>query len=242
MIQKIAILACGLLLVGARPGSAQILQWQDRGFLNVNIGGQGKSNDFTTSLSRDLYEEVATVETSQSHGGSAFFDLSGGYRVWNNVAVGMSFARRSADADGTYSASIPDPIAFNQPRIVSGSIPGLQRRETFIGIPVTYVIPVTDKVDVMAFVGPSYGKLAQDMVTNTTIAEGPSGPTVTISQETVKASAWGYTLGVDVRWLLSKQVGVGGFMRFQAADGDLTSTEKMDMGGFQFGGGLRVRF
>ena len=31
-------------------------------------------------------------------------------------------------------------------------------------------------------------------------------------------------------------------MRFQAADGDLTSTEKMDMGGFQFGGGLRVRF
>ena len=54
MIQKIAILACGLLLVGARPGSAQILQWQDRGFLNVNIGGQGKSNDFTTSLSRRL--------------------------------------------------------------------------------------------------------------------------------------------------------------------------------------------
>ena len=112
MIQKIAILACGLLLVGARPGSAQILQWQDRGFLNVNLGGQGKSNDFTTSLSRsDLYEETATVETSQSHKGGAFFDLSGGYRVWNNIAVGMSFARRSADADGDYTASVPDPVS-----------------------------------------------------------------------------------------------------------------------------------
>ena len=242
MIQKIAIFACGLLLVGARPGAAQILQWTDRGFVNVNFGGQSKSNDFTNAMSFNLYDEVATVESSHSHKGSAFFDISGGARVWNNFAVGMSFMRRSADADGSYTASVPDPVGFNQPRTVTGSIPGMQRRETFIGFPITYVIPVTDKVDVMPFVGPAYGKLTQDMVTNATIAEGTSGPNVTIARETVKASAWGYTLGIDVRVLLSKMVGVGGFLRVQAADGDLTPTQKMDMGGFQYGAGLRVRF
>jgi hypothetical protein len=242
MVQRIALLVCGLSLVGAQAASAQILAWGDYGFVNVNFGGQSKSNEIATSFAFGLYEETATVDINQKHGGGAFFDLSGGYRVWRNVAAGLSYFRRSADADGTLTASIPDPVGFNTPRTVTGSVSGLQRRETWIGFLGTYVIPVTDKMDVMAFGGPAFAKLTQQFVNGVSSSEGTSGPTVTTTIETVKKSYWGYQIGVDVRYLITKQLGAGGFLRISSADGTLKGDEKADMGGFQVGGGLRVKF
>jgi hypothetical protein len=47
---------------------------------------------------------------------------------------------------------------------------------------------------------------------------------------------------VDVRYLLTRQLGVGGFIRYNGARGNLTSEIKSKIGGFQGGGGVRVRF
>ena len=241
MIQKIAVLACGLLLLGARTGSAQMLQWEDRGFVNVNFGGQAGTKDITTNFTFPLYGETATVDVSQSHKGGVLFDFGGGYKVWNNVAAGINFTRRSAKTDGTYSASIPDPISYVF-RPVTGSVDNLQRRETWFAIPVSYVIPVTDKADVMAFFGPSHLSLTQEVVTGASATEGGSGPIVNVDRQIIDKGYWGYLLGVDITYRFTKQLGAGGFMRVQSANGDVTDTIRADGGGFQYGFGLRVRF
>lgn len=242
MVQRIAVLVCGVVLVGAQAVSAQMLRWEDRGFVNVNGGGPSKSKEIQTNFSFGLYDETATVDISQTHKGGGFFELSGGYRVWNNVALGLSFMKRSADTDGTLTASVPDPVGFNLPRSVTATLAGLQHRETWVGVPITYVIPVTDKIDVMVFGGPAVAKVTQDFIVGVTTAEGTGGPTVTTTRETVKKSYWGYQLGVDLRYLFTKRFGAGGFVRISRADGNLTSTVRADLGGFQAGGGLRVRF
>jgi hypothetical protein len=241
MVQRIAVLACAFLLVGARTGSAQMLQWEDRGFVNVNFGGQGGSKEVTASFAFPLYGEAATVEATQAHKGSAFFDLGGGARVWNNLALGLNFTKRSADTDGSFTATVPDPVSYVF-RVVTGSVTDLQRRETWLAIPVTYVIPVTDKADVMVFGGPSHLSLTQELVTGATTSEGASGPVVTVTREAVDKGFWGYLLGVDFTYRFTRQLGAGGFLRVQSADGDLTPNVRADGGGFQAGGGLRVRF
>ena len=241
MIKKIVILVCATWLVGTGTASAQMLQWEDRGFVNVNFGGQGASKNIDTNFAIPLYGETATVDVNQKHGGSAFFDLSGGYRVWNNLAAGLSFTKRSADTDGTYGGNVPDPISYVF-RSVSGTVNDLRRSETWIAIPVTYVIPVTDKIDVMVFAGPAHASLTQELVSGVTVEEGSTAPVVNVARETVDKGFWGYLIGADVRYLITRQLGVGGFLRVQSANGDLTSTVRADVGGFQAGGGLRVRF
>jgi len=241
MIQRIAVLACAVLLVGARTVSAQMLQWEDRGFVNVNFGGQTGSKDITTNFTLPLYGETATIDVSQSHKGGALFDLGGGYRVWDNVAVGLNYTRRSAKTDGSFTASIPDPISYVF-RAVTGSVDNLQRRETWFAIPVSYVIPVTDKADVTVSGGPSHLSLTQEVVTGASVTEGASGPIVNIDRQIVDKGYWGYLLGVDFTYRFTKQLGAGGFLRVQSANGDVTSTVRADGGGFQYGLGLRVRF
>jgi hypothetical protein len=241
MVQRIAILACGVVLLGAGTASAQMLEWEDRGFVNVSFGGQAGTKDITNNFTFPLYGETATVDTAQAHKGGALFDLGGGYKVWDNVAVGLNFTRRSAKTDGTYSANIPDPISYVF-RGVTGSVDNLQRRETWFAIPVTYVIPVTDKADVMVSGGPSHLSLTQEIITGASATEGASGPVVAIDRQIIDKGFWGYLLGVDITYRFTKQLGAGGFLRVQSANGDLTSTLRADGGGFQWGLGLRVRF
>jgi hypothetical protein len=242
MVQRIAVLVCGLLLIGGRAASAQVLAWEDRGFVTVSGGGPSKEHEITTAFKFPLFGETGNVATQQTHKAGGFLDLSGGWRVWRNVAVGLSFMKRSANVDGTLTASLPDPIAFDLPRTLSGTLTSLERRERWVGVPITYVIPATDKIDVMVFGGPVVATLTQEFVVGVSTAEGPSGPTVTPARESVKKSFWGFQLGADVRYLITKQLGAGVFLRVQKASGDLTSTDEADLGGFQMGAGLRVRF
>ena len=78
--------------LAAAPAHAQ-MAWTDRGFVNVSFGVQGGSRDLATSSTFTIYDENATIETTQNVGGGAFFDAAGGYKVWRNLAVGIGFTR-----------------------------------------------------------------------------------------------------------------------------------------------------
>jgi len=69
----------------------------------------------------------------------------------------------------------------------------------------------------------------------------------------VKASAWGYNVGVDAGFYPSAHVGFGGLMRYSRGTVDLenplqtliddrTATDPLDAGGLRVSAGLRVRF
>jgi hypothetical protein len=42
--------------------------------------------------------------------------------------------------------------------------------------------------------------------------------------------------------MVTKNFGAGAFIRYSGASGDITDEVNLDLGGFQGGGGLRIRF
>ncbi len=63
---------------------------------------------------------------------------------------------------------------------------------------------------------------------------------------TSEGTGWGYHLGADFSVFFSRVVGIGGFARYSAAEVEQVdlgnTTVKNKAGGFQAGGGLRLRF
>jgi hypothetical protein len=242
-LKTIAAVVCGLFVTGAAQGaSAQVIVWEDIGFVSVNLGGQTGSQELTKQFKFLYFEEEATVDVTRRVKGGFLVDLTGGVAITGNWGAGISFSRRSADSDGAFTGSIPDLDFFEAPRSVSGSVPGLKHRETWFAFLGIYLLPVTDKIDVMILGGPAVVKTTHEIVTSVAVSEGSAGPELSFGRESRGKSFWGIQVGVDGRYMLTNRFDVGGFLRYSGASGNLTDDVKLELGGFQVGGGLRVRF
>ncbi len=229
------------MLLGGADAHAQMLQWTDRVFVNVSGGVQTGKTDVATTLSFPLYDETATIGTSREVKGSSIWDVTGGVRVWSNMAVALSVSGRKADSDGLTTAVIPHPAFYDQSRSVTGSVPGMKHTELWTSVLFGWMMPVTDKFEVMAMLGPTVAAVKHETVVGASVVEG-SSPTVTVDLETVDKSVWGVMAGVDGRYLVTKNIGVGVFARYAKATVNLTPATKLDVGGFQIGGGVRIKF
>ena len=49
-------------------------------------------------------------------------------------------------------------------------------------------------------------------------------------------------VGADVRYMVTSRIGLGVMAKFATATVDLTDDVKMEAGGFQLGGGVRIKF
>jgi hypothetical protein len=104
-------------------------------------------------------------------------------------------------------------------------------------------MPVTDKIDVGYQFGPTIFLVSQDIPGVPTISE--PGPTISsLPLESSDKTTVGIHFGVDVTYMVNPRFGVGGIARYTwgSADLDETDDESLTLGGFQIGGGLRVRF
>jgi len=243
MVKTIATVVCGMLLVGATNASAQGITWTDKAFVNFSLGFQPKSQDVKTDAPpKPLYDETATTHFEHKIDGGGMWDLTGGYFVRKNIGAAVSFSGRSKESDATFTSSVPNPAIFDQPRAVTGTVPGLKYSENWFAILGVYAIPVTDKVDVFLLGGPAVATVKEDVLVDATYAEGASGPVVTPRVENHKKSFWGAQFGVDVRYLFTKNIGAGMFLRGSTASGTLVGDVKPEPGGFQIGFGVRARF
>ena len=239
------ILTSALFLVAgfATQASAQTLQSTDKAFAGLSFGGQTKARTYTTSGSFPLYEETATFESSVGIGAEGLIDISGGVRVWNNVAVGAGFSRYTDTSNGLFNASVPDPILFDTPRPASTTVEGLKHTESQFHVSVYWLQPVTDKIDVSLYAGPTFFSVKQVLPSGFTVATG-TATIATITQTEVSGTAVGLHGGVDVRYLILENAGVGLFLRYAQARLDTTLVDggRMEVGGFQYGVGARIRF
>lgn len=239
------ILTSTLFLVAglATQASAQTLQSTDRAFAGLSFGGQTKARTYTSSGSLPLYEETATFESTVGIGASGLIDLSGGVRVWNNVAVGAGFSRYSDTSNALFNASIPDPILFDTPRAASTTVEGLKHTESQFHVSVHWLQPVTDKIDVSVYAGPTFFSVKQDLPTGFTVVTG-TATLATVTQTQVSETAIGLHFGVDARYLILQNAGVGLFLRYASGkvDTDAVDAGKLEVGGFQYGVGARIRF
>ena len=232
------------LCVGGLPqlAAAQTMQWTDKGYVSVNIGVQVGSQDLSTSTTFPLYDETATVTSSQKIKGGTFFDVGGAYRIWrNNLLAGVTFSHTSTDSDASFAATIPDPVVFDRPRTVTSSASGAKHTENVIHLSAIWMMPVAEKLDVGIFAGPSIFLVKQGVVGAPTVTE--PGPVVAAPFVESKKTTAGVHAGVDVQYMVAKKWGVGGIARYTWGSATITGgSNKLTLGGFQLGAGGRVRF
>ena len=235
-------LLCLAMCAAIAPNAAAQMTWTDKGFVNVSFGGQAGSSSLTTSTPFEIYDETGSVASSQDVGGGGFFDVSAGYKVWENLAVGLGFTHTGSNSNADITASVPSPDVFGQLRQVSASATDLKHSENVIHFIGTWMVPVTDKVDVGVSAGPSIFRVKQALPSGVSVSE--PGPTVSsVSVSDVNSTSVGINLGVDVTYLLTKRWGVGGLARYTWGSSDLEgASDNVTAGGFQIGGGVRMRF
>lgn len=234
-------LFCLALTGMAAPAQAQ-MAWTDRGFVNVNLGVQTGSQTFTVATPFEIYGEPGSVTSTVDAKGGALFDVSAGYKVWRNLALGVGYSRTGKSSDAAVTASVPDPLIFDQFRSVNATAADLSHNENTIYLTGTWMIPVTDKVDVAVAFGPAIFSVKQEIANGVEVTE--PGPSVTrVNVGSIDETTVGIHVGVDVTYLITPRWGVGGLARFTRGSVDVdNASEKLDVGGFQVAGGLRVRF
>jgi hypothetical protein len=231
-----------MLCAAAAPARAQQMQWTDNAFVSINAGGQVGSHDLKSTQSFPLFDETATVTSSQSVGSGGLFDISAGYRVWHNIAASIGYTHTGSKATLDVNGSLPDPLFTDKPQAFTNSFPGAKHSENVINLDAVWMMPVTDKIDVGISAGPSIFSVKQDTAS---VSESNTVPTLSRQSKTTG----GINIGVDVTYLLGKvpgfgkEWGVGGIARYTWGSVKLAnSDDKLTVGGFQLGAGARLRF
>ena len=243
-ILKAATVTLAICALTAPAAEAQ-MTWTDQGFVNASVGVQGGSHSLATSTEFTIYDEPGSLTTTQEVGGGAFFDISGGYKVWRNLAVGIGLSRVGSEADVTVDARVPDPIRFDQPRSATASASGAKYSEVAVHLSGTWMMPVTDKVDVGFAFGPTIFLVSQDLPSALDPGDiSEPGPTIRqVRLTSADKTTLGVHFGLDATYLVTPRIGAGVLVRYSVGSADLEgATDSLTVGGFQIGGGVRLRF
>jgi len=247
MRHRSALLVLTLLGSALAPTPAAA-QYGPRFTIGVNGGYQPSTTNFDDRFTFDLNHEVATVDTAYPIEAVPLFDVGVSLRLWKGLAVGGAVSRFTADGVVQVEAGLPHPLFFQRSREVSGESGGLTREETAIHIQAQYQLPPFGKLLVVVAGGPSVLDIKQSIATGVNYTEEYPYDTATfvgVDSRRISGTATGFNIGADLRWMFTKNIGVGGLVRFTRAKVDLeidNRTLQVDAGGAQVGAGLRLAF
>jgi hypothetical protein len=241
------VIAIGAL-TPAVPARAQGT-WNGRAVISVNGGVQSSARTFSDRITRPLYLEDATFDIDYATESELCFDGGAIVRLWGNLGAGVAVSRYTDDTPATVEGSLPHPFHFNRPRSIEGETPEIRRRETGTHVQVAWMAAPTNRVRFIIFGGPSWIQAEQGVVTEVRYNEAyPFDEATFTSVDRVldKETGTGFNVGVDVIWAFSRNVGVGGLLRYTRATADLSPAEgrsiELELGGLQAGGGVRILF
>jgi hypothetical protein len=247
-----AALMAAVLFGASQTAIAQSRQWEDRVFAGVSFGFEPGTEKASQTSTLAIYGENGTIASNSSFDANAIVDLNLGVRVKKNFGIGVAYHSGKADGSADVTGSIPSPIFFDRPRSFSESVGGFERTEYATHLQFGWMLPVNDNLDVFVYAGPSFYRVSQDVVVDVAVGEQAfpfSNVVVNPVLGLAKRNATGYNIGTDVAYMLyttdTVRIGVGGFLRVTGAQADLRagdSTIEADLGGIQYGIGLRFRF
>jgi len=209
-------------------------------FVSISGGGQLQSRSFSETTTFTLFNETGTVTANQTVGSGFVFDASVGYRVWRRLSVAVGISTFHGTGAAAAIVAVPDPLHFGRPTIKTfpaSDYGDLSQTSTALNIQAVWIRPLTDKLDIWLFAGPSIIRVKQEIASATEV-QNTTAATKNESATTAKAG----TIGVDLSYRLNDRYSVGGFVRYAGGEVDLPSVTKLKVGGVQIGGGVRVRF
>jgi hypothetical protein len=234
-------------------------RWEDRVFVNLSAGYQTASQGFEYRDTQVIFFEEASAQVTADGKNDFAFDIGGGVRLVQNLGVGISYSRYRTDQTGDLAVSIPHPWFYNEHAFDNLDVP-LKRTEKALHIDAVYMFPLTERLQLAVFGGPTRFQYEQEVVEDFGLSSSiETDMSFNIELEepllrTLEGSVWGYNVGADVIYLFSRNVGVGGLVRYSRASTDVenafmtTRTEmsntasKLELGGLQVFAGLRMRF
>ena len=252
-MKRIAVFALATLLtplVASAQSTMWETTWDQKGYVNLYLAGQAGTDSVDSESTFRIYDEFASVDFRQEHGGGFAFLVGGGARVWRNLVIGGSLTRVSSDQTVEGSAQIPHPLVYSQPRTATVAAEGYKHAETAFHVHAKWMIPVGDRFDVGVFGGPSFVSISHDFAAlPVTVTEG-SFPysSVTVSDPRLISKskmAVGVNIGADATYRVTTQVGVGGFLMYSGANADIKVEDvsrQVSGGGVLLGAGVRVSF
>ena len=247
---KWLVMVCVVMSAGIPDAAqAQMIQWQDRGYISVNFGIQPQSRDFTEVSAPEIIGDPATITVPHTIGSGAFPDFAVGYRLWENLGVHLGYSYFSKSETPTLVAQIPHPAFGGANRTATASAGDLSHSESAWHTHVVWMIPLAEKYEAAILIGPSIYTIKQDFVETVSVVETDPFTSVTISdvqqiqQSKTKVT---FTAGVDGTYRITPRYGLGAFFRYSGASADMPlsggNSATVEAGGIQIGGGLRVRF
>jgi opacity protein-like surface antigen len=236
----------------ALSASPAVAQSPTRAFANINFGFQSQSQDVAQAGQFSLYDETGSFEAAHEIEGGSFFEIGGGFGVMRNLSLGVSYAQRSkASRDVAITAQVPHPLFTDTLRGATGTATGLEHTERAVHVQALWHVPVTVEFDVTLFAGPTFFNIEEQLIESVTPTE-VGGDFSQVNLELIgissqQESTVGFNIGVDTRYMFTRNLGVGALVRFTRGSVTLTSPTgnddiKNDVGGFDIAGGLRFRF
>ncbi len=247
MRHRSALPVLAILCASLTPGSAAA-QPLPRFLIGVNGLYQASTTSFDDRVTFDLNRETATFETSYPIEAGPLFDAGVSLRLWKGLAIGAGVSRFDVDVTADVTARLPHPLFFQRDREISGETGGMTRQETAVHVQAQYHLPPLGRLLIVVGAGPSVLDIKQSIATDVNYTETFPYDTATfvgVDSRRVSGTATGFNVGADVRWMFTRNLGVGGLVRFTRAKVDLeidNRTIQVDAGGTQVGVGLRLAF
>jgi len=230
----------------APPHETNPNRWTDRGYVVLNGVYQSGMPAFAEAFTYTEYVEKTTITTDYPTKKGPAFDGGGAVKVWRNLAVGVSVSLARRSTEGSVSGAIPHPFYFDKARSISGSA-AIERSENAVHVQALWVIPAGQRFLIAVGAGPSFFSVKQSLVQSLSFSQSYPYDTAMFTSATVSqpsGSAVGVGGSVDVGYYFTRNVGLGGMVRYARATVPLPthdSTVEVDAGGFEAGLGLRVR-
>jgi hypothetical protein len=226
-----------------RPAPAKRAQPTERVIVSINASYLTASRTFDDRRTFDLSAETASFDTDYAVEPSVGVDAGVFVRVWKGLAAGVAFTSYTDSRDIEVEASLPHPLTFDSPRPITGTAAG-DHEEIAAHLQIAYIVPVGKKMSVVAFGGPSFFTVKQSVVTAVQFRDEYPYDEATFTGATVATEdekKTGFNVGADVAYWFTRQVGLGGIVRFSSTTATF-SLGDVDAGGALVGGGVRLRF
>jgi hypothetical protein len=180
--------------------------------VSVNGMYQINSNDFQDTATFRENAEDGQFSTDYDVKGGPAFDIAGGATLWRQLGLGVGVSYFSRSTGASLNASVPHPFFFDLARSVNGTVADLSRKELGVHVQARGIFPVTPRLLVMVFGGPSFFQVTQGVATDFTYLDSypyDSASFETAVTTTAKKNKVGFNAGGDVAFFFTRQVGVG---------------------------------
>lgn len=235
-----------------RPSTRRERVWIDVNFGVASSGADLRAFTYTGVVYGEPYSFAAAYPRPSL---GAEFDFGGGFMFTPVIGLGLSFTGTAQKDIVGLGATIPDPYYYDNEVTAAGSTTDrLVRSEGGVNIQAMIVALHRQKVSIRVFGGPTYFRYSGDMVRDIEFSQSasyyyPANEVEITGYESVttEGTGWGFHVGGDVSYFFARIVGVGAFGRYSygkvtAFEPMSESDQEMVVGGFQLGGGLRLRF